>query len=100
MNERTKNIWKWTGAAVGAIAGGGVVTTTLVFALNAYIADAVNAKIAEQLAKVPTIETVTNQHGILNDGISDNVEAISKLEVSQDEFRLLFIEYLQKEAER
>ena len=100
MTPKIKQTWKWIGIGVGAIGGGSAVTAVLVFALNAYIADAVNAKIAEQLAKVPTIETVTNQHATMNDGISDNVRAISELKLSQDEFRFLFIEYLQKEAER
>ena len=100
MTPKNKQTWKWIGIGIGAIGGGGITTTILVFALNAYIADAVDAKIASELARIPTIETVTNQHATLNDGISDNVLSISELKVSQDEFRLLFIEYLQNEANR
>ena len=100
MTPKIKQTWTWLGVAVGAVGGGGIIVTVLVFALNAYIADAVSANINKQMALVPTIETVTNQHATLNDGISDNAVYISELKVSQDEFRLLFIEYLQRESER
>jgi hypothetical protein len=100
MTPKIKNTGKWVGIGVAAIGGGGTVIAILIFALNAYIADAVNAKIVAELAKVPTIATVNNTHATMNDGISDNVASISELKVSQDEFRLLFIEYLQNEANR
>lgn len=100
MTPKTKSTWKWVGIGIGAIGGGGTVVAILVFALNAYIADAVNANIMSELSKVPTIEKVNNVHATLDDGISDNVASISELKVSQDEFRLLFIEYLQNEANR
>ncbi len=100
MTLKSRNTWKWIGIGVGAIGGGGTVLAILVFALNAYITNAVKDSIAKELTKVPTIETVTSQHVVLNDGISDNFTSIGKLEMSQDEFRLLFIEYLQKESER
>ena len=86
MTPKIKQTWKWIGIGIGAVGGGATITTILVFALNAYIADAVNAKIMAELANTPTIETVTNQHATINDGISDNVTSISELKVSQDEF--------------
>lgn len=97
MNPNVKKIVQW-GAAIGI--SGGVIITVLTFALNAYVGGVVKAQTADALAKVPTTVGVNAKLTNIEDGIGDNAQAISELKVSQDEFRLLFIEYLQNEANR
>ena len=85
------------GSAIGI--SGGVIVTILVFALNAYVTGVVKTATDEALAKVPTFVTLNAQLVNINDGISDNATAINELKISQDDFSLLFIEYLQRQAE-
>ena len=97
MNLNAKKVIAW-GSAIGI--SGGVVVTILVFALNAYIKAEVKAEIAKEITEFPTIANVDNKLAILTDGIGDNTTALSELKTGQDEFKLLFIEYLQNEANR
>jgi hypothetical protein len=97
MNPNVKKVLQW-GAAIGV--SGSVVVTVLAFAANAYVAGLVNAKLDSKLSKVPTTIAINAKLTNIEDGIDDNSKAIGELKTSQDEFRLLFIEYLQKEAER
>ena len=92
-----KQVVAW-GSAIGI--SGGVVVTILVFALNAYIKGEVKAEIAKEITEFPTIANVDNKLAILTDGIGDNTAALGELKQGQDEFKLLFIEYLQNEANR
>ncbi len=96
MNSTLKKCLTW-GSAIGI--SGGVIVTILVFALNAYVAGVVKTATEEALEKVPTVISLNAQLVMINDGIADNATAIGELKVSQDEFRLLFIEYLQRQAE-
>lgn len=100
MTPKTKQTWKWIGLGMASIGGGSAIVAVLFFALNAYIAAEVKSQTEKQLMKVPTIESVNNQLATINDGISDNAIAIGEIKVSQDEFKLLFIDYLRSEAEQ
>lgn len=78
----------------------GIVITVLAFALNAYVEGIVKAQTKAAFASVPTIATLNGQLNTINNNLSNNTKAISELKRSQDEFQLLFIEYLQQEAKR
>ena len=93
-------IWKWILIGIGSIGGGGVVITVALFALNAYIQGQVKTEIAEEIKNFPTIEAVDNKLALLTDGIEDNKVVLTELKTGQDEFRTLFINYLQDEASR
>lgn len=97
MNLNVKKIMGW-GAAIGV--SGGAVITVLVFALNAYVGGVVDTKIKSKMATVPTTIGIDAKLSNIEDGIEDNAIAIGDVAESQQRFELLFIEYLQNEANR
>lgn len=96
MNPNVKKIAAW-GAAIGI--SGGVVVTILVFALNAYVSGVVKTNVAKELALVPTTLSIDAKLTTIQDGITDNATAIGAVATSQQNFELLFIDYLRKQNE-
>jgi len=97
MKETIKKIAVW-GGAIGI--SGGVVVTILAFALDAYIGKVVDEKIAAHTVDHPLTTSINGELTIIKDGIDDNTTRLIELQTSQKQFELLFMEYLQNEANR
>lgn len=97
MNPIVKKILLW-GSAIGV--SGGVIVAVLVFALDAYVGQVVDVKLESKLAAVPTTIGINAKLTTIEDGIADNATTIKEVHDSQERFELLFLEYLQNEANR
>jgi hypothetical protein len=97
MKETIKKIAVW-GGMIGV--SGGVVVTILAFALDAYVGRVVDDKIAAHTLDHPITTTINGELNIIKDGIDDNTGRLIELQQSQENFELLFMEYLQREANR
>lgn len=97
MKETIKKIAVW-GGMIGV--SGGVVVTILAFALDAYVGRVVDEKIAAHVIDHPATTTINGELNIIKDGIDDNTTRLIELQSSQKQFEILFMEYLQNEANR
>lgn len=97
MKETIKKIAVW-GGMIGISAGS--VATVFIFALDSYIGQVVDEKIAEHIVDHPLMPNINGELTVIKDGIDDNADRLIELKQSQENFELLFMEYLQNEANR
>lgn len=97
MNPNVKKVLGW-GAAIGV--SGGVIVTILTFALNAYVGQVVDAKIKAEMESITPTTELNATLSRIEDGVGDNATAIKDVATSQQSFELIFMEYLQNEANR
>lgn len=97
MKETIKKIAVW-GGMIGISAGS--VVTVFIFALDSYIGQVVDEKIAEHIVDHPLMPNINGELTVIKDGIDDNADRLIELKQSQENFELLFMEYLQNEANR
>lgn len=97
MKETIKKIAVW-GGMIGISAGS--VATVFIFALDSYIGQVVEQKIDEKVADHVRMPDLNGELTVIKDGIDDNQTMLIELRQSQENFELLFMEYLQNEANR
>lgn len=97
MKETIKKIAVW-GGMIGISAGS--VATVFIFALDSYIGQVVDEKIADHIVDHPLMPNINGELTVIKDGIDDNTDRLIELKQSQENFELLFMEYLQNEANR
>jgi hypothetical protein len=101
MKETIKKLAVW-GGMIGISAGS--IATVFIFALDSYIGQVVDQEIDKHIAQHvkdhPLLPAINGELTVIKDGIDDNTNRLIEIKRTQENFELLFMEYLQNEANR